>query len=400
MTVALLAFVLAAAPLEGQGSSASNPKSVRTSLGARRSTSVEGAATLRPRGMLDRSEATQPDALIAQGPSDRQPTLRAQAPTSPPGPVLLAPGAVAQTTRDRLHVFLDVPRALPVLLDGADAGCVGGPKLTRDGGTTLLHCSLTLAPGEHAVTTPLADGGVERLATLRRWLTLGPVPPGVELLPSSTRPSDGGCSATTSCSAVFGPGTVHQPEVERVCRECHRLDERFDGGAVEQCRSCHAEVSERKVMHGPVQQGACLACHDQASAPSRFAVKWPIQETCFGCHVDVKATMMTKAVRHGPAAAGRCTTCHDPHGSDQPYWLKLHAFDLCTNCHTEKRERHVVVGFVYGDSHPLRGRPHPLKDRTEFSCPSCHNPHAAQARFLWQFDATQRETLCRTCHQK
>jgi len=58
------------------------------------------------------------------------------------------------------------------------------------------------------------------------------------------------------------------------------------------------------------------------------------------------------------------------------------------------------VGFVYGDSHPLQNRPHPLKPNTEFACPACHNPHAAQARFLWQFDATRRETLCRTCHQK
>lgn len=316
------------------------------------------------------------------------------------GVSLLAPGPLAQTTRDRLHVFVATSRAVPVLLDGADAGCVGGPRFVRDGGQTVLHCALSLSAGAHTVTTRAPDGGQLELATLRRYLTTGQVPVGVELLPSTVGASDGGCSATASCSAVFGPGTVHRPEVEAVCRECHRLDERFDGGAVAQCRSCHAEVSERKVMHGPVQQGACLACHDDGSAPSRFAVKWPIQETCFGCHVDVKATMATKQVRHGPAAAGRCTTCHDPHGSEQPYWLKLHAFDLCTNCHTEKRERHVVVGFVYGDTHPLRGRPHPLKERTEFSCPSCHNPHAAQARFLWQFDVTQRETLCRTCHQK
>jgi predicted CXXCH cytochrome family protein len=201
--------------------------------------------------------------------------------------------------------------------------------------------------------------------------------------------------------AGFGPSPLHRPEVEATCRQCHALDVPDAGPAAPLCASCHAEVLARRVMHGPVQQGACLACHQASSAPARFAVRWPIQDTCFSCHVDVKAAMTTKAFRHGPAAAGRCTTCHDPHGSEQPFWLKKHAYDLCTNCHSEKRgERHVVVGFVYGDSHPLRGRPHPLKERTEFSCPACHNPHAAQARFLWQFDVTSRESLCRTCHQK
>jgi predicted CXXCH cytochrome family protein len=83
------------------------------------------------------------------------------------------------------------------------------------------------------------------------------------------------------------------------------------------------------------------------------------------------------------------------------YWLKKPVYELCTNCHDEKAAaRHVVVGFVYGDSHPLRGRPHPVKPKMEFSCSGCHNPHAAQARFLWQFDAKEREDLCRTCHNK
>jgi predicted CXXCH cytochrome family protein len=204
--------------------------------------------------------------------------------------------------------------------------------------------------------------------------------------------------------AEFGFGTaLHASALERICQGCHELNDAAlrDGGSMNgsTCTSCH-DFGTRAKLHGPVGQGACLACHDARSEP-RYAVRWPIQETCFQCHVDVQAAMNAKAFRHGPAAAGRCTTCHDPHGSDQPFWLKKRAFDLCTTCHTEKKtERHVVVGFVYGDSHPLQNRPHPLKPNTEFACPACHNPHAAQARFLWQFDATRRETLCRTCHQK
>lgn len=300
-------------------------------------------------------------------------------------PRLWAPGPVGQTTRERLHVFVEVDSPVTFTLGDAGVRCENGARFLLDGGATLAHCSVALAPGVNTFTAASgpADGGERVTATLSRYVTTGPLPPELD-------------------RAGFGPGAVHRPEVEAACARCHRLEPPDAGAAASSfCATCHAEIMQRPVMHGPVQQGACLACHDAASTPARYAVRWPIQETCFGCHVDVKATMDRKAVRHGPAAAGRCTTCHDPHGTDQPYWLKLRAYDLCTNCHTEKRgERHVVVGFVYGDSHPLQGRPHPLKERTEFACPSCHNPHAAQARFLWQFDVTTRDSLCRTCHQK
>ncbi|MBL8923048.1 MAG: hypothetical protein JNJ54_29635 [Myxococcaceae bacterium] len=346
-------------------------------------------------------------------------------------PRLWAPGPVGQSTRERVRVFVEIDQTTTFTLEDAGLRCSTGPRFKLsgapvstpdagealdggvdggvdaptpdvaeqptpavaseparvgpvDGGAWLAHCSVSLSPGANTFTAAVgpADGGARVTAVLTRYLTTGTIP--VEL-----------------DRAGFGPGTVHRPEIEALCAQCHRM-ERPDGGSDGAfCSSCHAEIMQRPIMHGPVQQGACLPCHDPASAPSRYQVRWPIQETCFSCHVDIKALMERKAVRHGPAAAGRCTTCHDPHGTDQQYWLKLRPYDLCTNCHTEKRgERHVVVGFVYGDSHPLQGRPHPFKERTEFGCPSCHNPHAAQARFLWQFDVTTRDSLCRTCHQK
>lgn len=299
------------------------------------------------------------------------------------GPRLVAPGAAAQSTRERLRVFVELEDPSRTNFLGADAGCVADARFTLDGGLRLAHCTLSLRPGTNGfVVSERGDAGDPLRASFIRYVTYGTAPVGVE-------------------RQGYGPGVVHRPEVEAVCAGCHRMEVPDGGRPVELCASCHREILERPVMHGPVQQGACLACHDAASTPGRYAVKWPIQNTCFNCHVDIKALMETKAVRHGPAAAGRCTTCHDPHGTENPFWLKLAPYDLCTNCHTEKRgERHVVVGFVYGDSHPLRGRPHPFKERTEFGCPSCHNPHAAQSRFLWQFDVTNRESLCRTCHQK
>lgn len=324
-------------------------------------------------------------------------------------PRVLAPSPGAWTTQPSVRVFVETggaPLALvrddegsgpaphaccgpgvgsaPLALE--DGGITCTPGLAADGGVAALwHCTVALRPGRNALRASAADASVD--FSLTRFDTL--------LSASASAPGVGGDALGTA---------VHQRDVEARCAGCHEMKDaeaRRDGGSPlgTACTGCH-DYSQRRTVHGPVGQGECLACHDAAAEP-RYGVRWPMQDTCFKCHADIRGAMNEKAFRHGPAAAGRCTTCHDPHGSEHPFWLKKAPFDLCTTCHLEKRdERHVVVGFVYGDSHPLRDRPHPLKPQTQFACPSCHNPHAAKARFLWQFDVTRRETLCRTCHQK
>jgi len=295
-------------------------------------------------------------------------------------PTILAPGPGAQTVREEVRLVAEAgPGAAVAVNGGAPVACAAGGK--RQG---VAHCLVKLAPGPNRVV--VRDGSGEAEVSILRYETTG------RLVGADT--------------AGFGEGTVHRPEVEARCAACHAMDggkglprdARLPDSA---CGGCHGDVVSRPVQHGPVGQQACFMCHEPASSPQRYAVAWPIQETCFRCHFDIKGQMERKAWRHGPAAAGRCTTCHDPHGSKNLFWLKKPIFDLCTNCHTEKASgRHVVLGFVYGDSHPLRGRPHPLKPGVELACSSCHNPHAAQYRYLWQFDATVREELCRTCHPK
>ena len=295
-------------------------------------------------------------------------------------PTILAPGPGAQTVRGEVRLVARAGEGAAVSVDGrpAVACAVGGTR--RD----VAHCRVALEVGPNRVVLRDATGEAE--VVVLRYETIGKHV-GADL-------------------AGFGPGTVHRPEVESGCAACHAMD--LAGGLSrdarlpeEACGPCHAEVTARAFQHGPVGGRVCFMCHDATSAPQRYAVAWPIQETCFRCHADIKGAMDRKAWRHGPAAAGRCTTCHDPHGSKNLFWLKKPIFDLCTNCHTEKASgRHVVLGFVYGDGHPLKGRPHPIKPGVELACSSCHNPHAAQVRFLWQFDVTVREELCRTCHPK
>ena len=288
-------------------------------------------------------------------------------------PVILAPGAGAQSVRDTIRLYAEV---------SGPATAAGVPCEVRGG---LAHCTVQLQPGSNTISVTDPSGTSE--ANVIRYVTTGQLIAGVDTM-------------------GFGQGTLHRPAIEAKCARCHYMDDAAGKAADERltnttCTTCHRDVTARPKQHGPVGQAACLMCHDEKSRPQRYAVAWPIQETCFRCHQDIKKAMWTKAYRHGPAAAGRCTTCHDPHGSENVFWLKKPVWNLCTNCHTEKAtDRHVVLGFVYGDSHPMRGRPHPVKPGVEFACSGCHNPHAAQARFLWQFDVTVREDLCRTCHAK
>lgn len=295
-------------------------------------------------------------------------------------PVVLAPGPRAQSVRDAVRVVAQAGPDATVSVGGkAPVRCETGGK--REG---IAHCLVPLEPGENKVVVKDASGEAE--VVVLRYVTTG------VLVGADT--------------AGFGEGTVHRAESEARCARCHDMDgakglEKDASVPEKACDACHGDITKREKQHGPVGQRRCLMCHDRDSAPQRYAVSWPVQETCFRCHFDIKGQMEKKAWRHGPAAAGRCTTCHDPHGSQNVFWLKKPIFDLCTNCHTEKAKgRHVVLGFVYGDGHPLKGRPHPLKPGVELACSSCHNPHAAQYRYLWQFDATVREDLCRTCHPK
>ncbi len=120
-------------------------------------------------------------------------------------------------------------------------------------------------------------------------------------------------------------------------------------------------------------------------------------ETCSKCHQD----MFSGAFRHGPADAGLCTICHNPHASPNPAWTRKKTWDLCVTCHAEKASgRHVVAGFVSGETHPTKDRRDPARPGKYMSCTSCHNPHAGQSRELYAAGIKTRSELCSMCHRR
>jgi predicted CXXCH cytochrome family protein len=166
------------------------------------------------------------------------------------------------------------------------------------------------------------------------------------------------------------------------------------------CYSCHNKITAYKFVHGPASVWSCLSCHEPQTAPE-YSVKKPDTEVCFNCHTEQKEEWSAKKFIHGPVNTGKCAICHSPHASENPFNLFKPTWDLCVSCHVDNGTgRHVIAGYVYGDSHPTRGKPDPLRKGKELSCASCHNPHASDYPRLWALEARSAFVLCQKCHQK
>lgn len=131
------------------------------------------------------------------------------------------------------------------------------------------------------------------------------------------------------------------------------------------------------------------------AAPSKKGLT--VLDTCLTCHQDT----LSGEIRHGPVDAGLCTICHNPHGSGNPAWLRKPSWNLCVTCHAEKAGgRHVVSGFVSGNTHPTRDRRDPSRPGKTMSCTSCHSPHSAATRDLFVLGIKMRFEMCGICHRR
>lgn len=195
--------------------------------------------------------------------------------------------------------------------------------------------------------------------------------------------------------ADFNKKYFHTQQNEKMCLKCHQ----FKNSTDKACLQCHSIIVKRKFTHPPAIIG-CNLCH-MKKKESRFAWNKPVAETCFLCHADKKELWFKKKFVHGPPSTGKCNICHNPHSEQREFFLKKNVLDLCTTCHNEKyRQKHPLAGFVFGEAHPVYGKPDPSRPGKELSCTSCHNPHAANIRFFFQNDYSGEPILCLKCHEK
>ncbi len=212
--------------------------------------------------------------------------------------------------------------------------------------------------------------------------------------------------ASLSPPADFEGYAFHTANREEPCRPCHQLD--FKGTndsprtpADSPCYTCHRSIiTAYRFAHGPSAVWSCTACHALQTKGGDGSRLKGDETSCTICHEDSINLWKSMKHQHGPTAAGKCVTCHNPHASDQANFLRLETVDLCASCHEEILSRPHVVSTRLG-GHPLHISPDPFKPSRDFTCASCHNPHAGESPvFLTNYKSTMTglSDFCRTCH--
>lgn len=142
---------------------------------------------------------------------------------------------------------------------------------------------------------------------------------------------------------------------------------------------CHVDLTRRPVVHSPVENGACDACHEvEDAAKHKFRLTRNGADLCTECHDE---TLKDLAFVHGPAAAGQCTACHAPHASERARLLVAEGRDLCFECHDDMKDR-IATGKV-------------VHQPVETACLTCHEPHGAANKMMLASTAPE---LCLDCH--
>jgi len=191
-------------------------------------------------------------------------------------------------------------------------------------------------------------------------------------------------------AAQYQSGVVHQPVKENNCEACHLPHGLVPTVQMRQpvpvvCLSCHPafkEAANKKSVHEPVGQGKCEACHKEHNSEYPKLLNAKPEELCFNCH-DRGA--FTRAYVHAPVNDG-CGTCHEPHMADNPRLLNQPDAELCASCHE-------INSTEFSKAH--QGYP------VTTNCVDCHAQHSSSDQGLLKevVHDPVRSGDCDSCHQ-
>ena len=191
----------------------------------------------------------------------------------------------------------------------------------------------------------------------------------------------------------FKGKVIHQPVKENKCAACHSPHVAKHKGLLKieeakLCFQCHESIEEKvsqsKFLHQPVKDGSCVKCHSPHAAEYSDLMDKDIADGCLSCH---KKNQKGYDYPHQPYEKGQCNSCHDPHGAPNSNLIKKTAPSLCLDCHKKEVD--------------LKKR-HLNKDLFELNCLSCHNPHGSKESSLVRSvrHAPFAKRDCNVCHEK
>lgn len=189
----------------------------------------------------------------------------------------------------------------------------------------------------------------------------------------------------------FRKQLIHQPVVDGNCDACHSAhgsDHRAftTGTPAEMCGSCHSIDEELESTHGghPMANADCIDCHNP--------------------HASDRPGL-ARANTHPPYAEKSCESCH-ARGDDGAFALAAETTELCITCHSdvsdEMAKSHQHVPFASGECsscHAMHASDHVklLKDDGNDVCVTCHDSFSALAKLPVQHEPFA-EGNCRKCH--
>lgn len=177
---------------------------------------------------------------------------------------------------------------------------------------------------------------------------------------------------------------IHDPVTEGSCEACHETvdiqEHSYKLTAQEPalCMQCHDEWTKPH-LHGALQEGSCGQCHETHASenPNRLFAE-TAGKLCEECHDVIEDATHV----HGPTSVSECTLCHDPHESDHENRLTVGLDQLCVFCHVTMKEELQGIEFVH----------EPVYD----NCAGCHDPHAADN---WKMLRAGTPEMCFECHE-
>lgn len=173
-------------------------------------------------------------------------------------------------------------------------------------GAAAASCALALVvtacntPSGHRILTFFFDG-VPPLRT-----------PAV--LAAGRRPGE------TGPAGPLVPVSEHGPYAAKLCDACHETGR---GNALvvpgdQLCGRCHVLDLGKKYVHGPLNAGGCLLCHDPHRSGHESLLLADSAVFCIGCHEHRSLGPTEGHEAGGPS----CTACHEAHMSDREFLLK------------------------------------------------------------------------------